>query len=75
MSTISVGNHQYSLERGQLHIFLLDEMRTITFDPLQTVALLTFLNSHHKEIEQAAKPHQEPPSPSTLQERINRLLP
>jgi len=74
MSTISVGNQEYSLERGQLHIFLLDEMRTVTFDPLQTLALLTFLNSHHKEIAQAAQHHQEPQPPATLEERINRLF-
>src|SRR5438067_12287327 len=74
MSTISVGNHEYSLERGQLHIFLLDEMRTITFDPLQTLALLTFLKSHHSAIEQTAQHHPEPQPPSSLQERVNRLF-
>ena len=72
MSTISIRNQEYSFERGQLHILLLDEMRTVTFDPLQTFALLTFLNSHHKEIEQATQHHLEPHLSNTGEEQVNR---
>ncbi len=75
--TIRLGNLEFYVENGSVTVFTYDLMKAIPFDPSQTLALYSLLDTHKNEIEKAADAQHTKvpnPQPRTLEERIDNLF-